>query len=336
MRKLASIQKIVSVEAIKDADAIEKATVLGWQLVVKKGEFKVGDLCVYCEIDSLFPDKPMFEFLKPRGMRIRTVKLRGQVSQGICFPLTILPENFEIEFGKDCTEALEITKYEMPIPECLLGKVKGGFPSIIPKTSETRIQVMPEILVENKEKQFVVTEKLDGSSITIFVNNNEFGVCSRNLELLPDENNVCWKLAKELDMENKLRSLKGQYAFQGEIVGPGIQGNKYKLNSQKVFFYNIFDINSYEYFSDDAMRKMLDELNLQAVPLIDNAFTLKSTVEELVGFSKRKSILHPEIWAEGIVVRSKDEIRNSPNKHTQKDRLSFKVINPEFLLKYGE
>src|SRR6056297_506501 len=101
MRKLASIQKIRSLDPIEGADAIERATVLGWQLVVKKGEFKPGDLAVYCEIDSLMPERPEFEFLKPRKMRIRTVRLRGQVSQGICFPLSILPDDFPAEEGAD-------------------------------------------------------------------------------------------------------------------------------------------------------------------------------------------------------------------------------------------
>src|SRR5205807_2092720 len=123
---------------IARADAIEKATVLGWELVVKKGEFQSGAPCVYCEIDSLMPDRPEFAFLKPRGMRIRTVRLRGQFSQGICFPLSILPEGTEAQEGMDVTELLGITKYEPPLPANLAGKVKGGFPGFLPKTDETR------------------------------------------------------------------------------------------------------------------------------------------------------------------------------------------------------
>src|ERR1700744_3519324 len=124
MRKLASIQMIRSLEPIEGADAIEKATVLGWQLVVKKGEFRVGDLCIYCEIDSVMPDRPEFEFLRPRGMRIKTIRLRGQVSQGICLPVSILPAGTVLEENIDCTDILEITKYEPPIPACLGGVAK--------------------------------------------------------------------------------------------------------------------------------------------------------------------------------------------------------------------
>src|SRR4051812_39405747 len=106
MRTLASIQTINAVEPILNADAIEKIRVLGWWVVAKKGEHKLGDKVVYCEIDSLLPERPEFEFLRassfkpaqvdetgsvviPAGFRIKTIKLRGQVSQGICFPLSI-------------------------------------------------------------------------------------------------------------------------------------------------------------------------------------------------------------------------------------------------------
>src|SRR6185503_10263785 len=101
---------------------------------LEKGEFQVGDLAVYCEIDSLLPDRPEFEFLKARGFRIRTIRLRGEISQGICFPLSILPEGTEITEGADVTDALGVTKYEPPIPASLSGVMKGGFPSFIPKT----------------------------------------------------------------------------------------------------------------------------------------------------------------------------------------------------------
>ncbi|MDP3434361.1 MAG: RNA ligase (ATP), partial [Bacteroidota bacterium] len=170
MRKLASVQKIKALEPIENADAIEKATVLGWQLVVKKGEFRVGDLAVYCEVDCLMPDKPVFEFLKPRGMRVRTIRLRGQVSQGICFPLSILPADFEIVEDADCTEVLGIEKYEPPMPACLAGIAKGKFPSFIPKTDETRVQVLQHVLDKYKGTKCYVTEKVDGSSGTYFIN----------------------------------------------------------------------------------------------------------------------------------------------------------------------
>ncbi|HEX9972761.1 MAG TPA: RNA ligase (ATP), partial [bacterium] len=145
MRKLATIQKIKNLEPIPEADKIEKATVLGWQLVVKKGDFKVGDHCVYCEIDSVLPEKPEYEFLRPRKFRIKTAKLRGQISQGIAFPIGAIKElaNVEIKEGLDVTEIIGVQKYEPPPAVMMSGQVKGGFPGFIPKTDEMRIQSVP-------------------------------------------------------------------------------------------------------------------------------------------------------------------------------------------------
>src|SRR5438067_2333611 len=151
MRKLASIQTVSAVEPILNADAIEKIRVLGWWVVVKKGEFKPGDKVVYCEIDSLLPEKAEFEFLRPNcykaaqsdatgvvtlppGFRIKTIKLRGQVSQGICFPLSVLPEGAPTDEDADVTDALCVRKWEPPQTVGMGGRVKGTFPSFLPKT----------------------------------------------------------------------------------------------------------------------------------------------------------------------------------------------------------
>lgn len=338
MRKLASIQRIKALEMIPDAEAIEKATVLGWQLVVKKGEFKVGDLCVYCEIDSLFPNKPEFEFLKPRGMRIRTIRLRGQISQGICFPLSVLSGDFEIEENKDCTEILEITKYEPPIPACLNGKVKSAFPSFIPKTDETRVQVLQELLDTCNGELCFVTEKLDGSSVTYFIKDGEFGVCSRNLELLEDENNSLWKVAHTLNIETKLKSLNGNYALQGELIGEGIQSNKYMLKGQTAYFFNLFNIDEYRYESNEMLETILKKLELNSVPILSKDYLLTNNIETLVEQSKIKSALNKDIWAEGIIIRpiETDKYKMVSNNLLNSGRISFKVINPEFLLKFSE
>lgn len=187
MRKLASIQKITNLSPIEGADNIEVASVLGWKVVVKKGEFYVGELVVYCEIDSILPDWPEFKFLKPRGMRIKTIRLKGQISQGICFKLDIVSVfkaisygvisiNQKIEVihreGYDVTQMLGIIKYE---PPCIHSngpnKPKGNFPSFIPKTDEVRIQTIPEFLEIYKDEPCVVTEKLDGTSVVWGIDN---------------------------------------------------------------------------------------------------------------------------------------------------------------------
>lgn len=338
MRNLASIQRIGGLEPIEGADAIEKASVLGWNLVVKKGDFNVGDMVIYCEVDSLMPDKPEFEFLRPRGMRIRTIRLRGQISQGICFPLSILPEGFAYSEGTDCTDALGIVKYEPPIPACLSGKVKGKLPSFIPKTDETRVQVLQKVLDKYKDELCYITEKVDGSSATYFLNENEFGVCSRNLQLLEDDGNSFWKVARKLSIEEKLRSIGKNIAIQGELVGEGVQGNKLAIKGQTVLFFNAFDIDSFSYLNTEDFLSLIHKLNLTPVPIIEAEYNLSNDIDAIVSKSIIKSRLNPNVWAEGIVIRPHKEkidlLLSTENFHN--GRVSFKAINPEFLIKYGE
>lgn len=333
MRKLASIQKIKEIEAIEGADAIEKAYVLGWQLVIRKGEFSVGDLCVYCEIDSIMPDKPEFEFVRAKGNRIKTIRLRGQISQGICFPLSVLPEGTEMTEGLDVTDILGVTKFEPPIPANLAGTVKGMFPSFIPKTDETRVQVLEKVLTAYAGTVCYVTEKLDGSSVTFYLKDGEFGVCSRNLDLAFSEDNSMWKFAIANELEEKLKALNRNLALQGEIIGEGIQKNKYKLKGQSIYFFNIFDIDAYSYFSLQEVKALLGDLDLNMVPVLEENYLLESNVEALVAKSKLKSVLNKDTIAEGIVIRPVEE---KIDRNVMQGRMSFKAINPDFLIKYDE
>ncbi|MBX2877884.1 MAG: RNA ligase (ATP) [Saprospiraceae bacterium] len=327
MRQLASIQRIRKLEPIAGADAIVKASVLGWDVVVKKGEFQAGDLCVYCEIDSLLPDKPAFAFLQAYGMRIRTVRLRGQISQGICFPLSVLPDGVEPVEGKEVTEALGVRKYEPPMPANLAGIAKGPFPAWFPKTDETRVQILQDRLDAFHGKACYVTEKLDGSSATYYWRDSEFGVCSRNLELLPDPKNSLWKFAEKTELAKKLSALDRDIALQGEIVGEGIQGNKYGIKGQTVYFFNAFDIQNYSYLGFQEFQALLSTMGLESVPVLERNYALTNKIAELVQLSIGKSVLKP-VRREGLVIRPLEEQRDAAG------RVSFKVINPEFLLKY--
>ena len=358
LRKLASIQVISDIRPVEGADMIEIVVVDGWKVVSKKGEYAVGDLCVYCEIDSFLPIRPEFEFLRKSsyrkmgdvwGFRLRTIKLRGQVSQGLVLPLTILEGYGEyklgyskqpwgkqlqigpydnalvIEEGLDVTSYLGIIKYEPPIPAELAGKVKGLFPSFIPKTDEERIQNLVGRYEEWKyqsKHQFYATEKLDGSSATFYVKDGQFGVCSRNLELLETEENTFWKVAREMDLETKMKSLDTNTALQGELIGEGIQGNPYKIKGQTVKFFNGFDIDSGKRIPFAQFRQLLIELDLNGVPVLN--FELPDSVDELLLKAEGKSVLNPNTEREGIVVRSMD------------GSISFKVISNQFLLNDGE
>ncbi|MFA7287461.1 MAG: RNA ligase family protein [Melioribacteraceae bacterium] len=369
MRHLATIQRIANIEPIEGADKIEKATILGWELVVKKGEFNVGDFCCYFEIDSQLPRHLIFEFMQPRKYRVRTIKLRKQISQGLALPVSILQEfGYKEHFveGTDISEIIGVTKYdpEMKIEKesnepkynnkfvkfgmqfwlfrkgymFLFPKLKGNFPEWIPKTDEERIQNMPWISRKYHGHAFYATEKLDGQSLTIFYNKklnkwwrpwirNAFGVCSRNLWIKNENNSTWWTIAKRYEFKKKLKNLNLNIAIQGEIVGEGIQKNKYKLEGIEFFAFSVYDIDEKRYLSKREKAEVFIHLGLKEVPhhsllMMDGD---AHDVRHFVNLSKMKSALNEEAIAEGLVFR-----------HITEDKISFKSINPEFLLKNDE
>lgn len=341
MRKLASIRKILNIRPIVGADMIEVATVDNWNVVVKKDEFKIGDLVVYFEIDSFLPIRDEFEFLRKNsykkladgseGFRLKTIKLKNQVSQGLIMPLSILNTTDVIYIdsyneGDDVSELLAVTKYDPPIPAEMSGEAIGYFPSYIQKTDEERIQNLTDNYEEYKKFKFFASEKMDGSSSTFFYYNGEFGHCSRNLQLKFNPDNTFGKIITSNNLEEKLKNYGRNIAIQGEIVGEGIQGNKYKLKGQKLLVYNIFDIDKYDYLSKSEMLKICKDFKLETVPTIYNEFTLTVTIEELLEIAKGESVINPNTQREGLVWVSID----SPI------RISFKTISNDFLLKYGE
>lgn len=324
VRKLASIQRIKKIEPINGADAVVRATVLGWQVVVKPEEFMEGDLCVYVEIDSLLPEKPEFEFLRAKAFRIRTIRLRGQISQGICFPLNVLPGGIAVEEGLDVTDVLGIEKWEAPVPPSLAGVMKNGFPSFVPKTDEDRVQIVEDLLEKHKGRPCYVTEKLDGTSVTFYMNDGTFGVCSRNMELVEGDN-LYWNAGRALNIEAKLRSVGRNIALQGELVGEGIQGNKLKMKGRRAYFFSLFWIDDYRYASFYELKEMLDALGLSMVPVVSTCYELGTDVPEILRMAQVQSILHDTAMAEGLVIRALDG-----------EHVSFKSINNNFLLKWGE
>lgn len=361
-RKLASIQKIIDIQPIEGSDFLDVATVLGWHCVIaKKDNFKVGDLVVYFEVDSLLPMLPEFEFLSkgssPKkmlidnkevtGHRIKTIRLRGQISQGLVMPLSILPKPISILFpeipaiaerydyakveGYDVTEILGVYKYEPPLAGELKGKARGTFPGFIPKTDETRLQSVPFILDRYKDTPFYVAEKIDGTSATFFVKNGEFHACGRTIDWLDDGVNSFWQVAKELDLEKKMRDrgIDDRVALQGELVGPKIQKNTLNFAKPTVLFFNAYDFQNSKYYNFGDFLILMKELGLQTVPIISDSFKLLPTVDEMVTYATRKSLINPNSWAEGIVIRPGMERIDA-----DLGRLSFKVINPEYLLKH--
>lgn len=363
MRTLAHIEKIVNIQPIPKADNIEVATVLGWNCVIaKKDQFKVNDLVIYIEIDSITPDKPEFEFLRQRKFRIRTIKLKSQISQGLILPISYLPNNIKVKEGLDVTEVLGITKYDPElqiensqtnnkkdsklvkllkrnkfIREIFFSKIKTSWPEFFSKTDEERIQNIPWVLEKYKDEYFYVSEKLDGQSATFFVNDYPyfkyfkkkiFGVCSRNIWLKTPNNCNYWNIANEYDIEKKLRKLNRNIMIQGEIIGPTIQKNKYKLKNLDFYVFNVYDIDEKRYYGIDELKVFCTVLKLKYVPVLTYNFKLPDSIDKLVQYSKGNSTVLPTQKREGIVIRPLLK-----NIYVDRfGRLSFKVINPEFLL----
>lgn len=400
-RKLVTIRQISSLDSIPGADAIEVASIDGWKVVVKRGEFQVGDLCFYFEIDSFLPESdPRYSFLMKssvrtfegiRGHKLRTIRLRGQISQGLALPLFTFPEIVDYNLDLDYSEILGIKKYEAPVAADLAGQVAGSFPSYIRKTDQERCQNLgnsifgyedttfdfdvgkiPQESIDNmmlkgdlvktdngqykkvlkakadRDACYEITTKLDGSSMTAYVvplfdgdNDNitmspQIGVCSRNLQLkINEENkdNAFIKILNETNLgialEQFFESTAGRsIAVQGELMGPGIQGNREQLKNLEFFIYDIFDIVTQEYVSPNERKVLIETLRsfsaeIKSVPILFENVTLQelnlNSVADLLVFAEGPSLVHPV--REGVVFKRAD------------GKFSFKSISNKFLEK---
>ena len=328
MRKLASVRKILDIKDIENADNIQAYKVDGWWVVGKKGEFKVGDSVVYFEIDSWIPNelapflskgKEPKEYKGIKGERLRTIKLKGQISQGL-----IMPNTYNAEVGEDLTEQLGIIKWEPILNTQGNIKPKGNFPSFIPKTDEERVQNLVNILPTYKEKykNWNITEKLDGTSMTVYHNEGVVGICSRNLELKIEESNKYTDTVSELNLLEKLLKLNANIAIQGELIGPSIQANKYKLSKPEYRVYKIWDISNQCYIRWNLVEELCELLNIPTVSKLSIDYNfLDLDIDKMLEFAEDKSLLNITTEREGIVVQSIDD----PN-------ISFKVISNKFLL----
>lgn len=327
MRKLATVRQVTKVTPIEGADLIELVNVGGWSVVCKRGDFHVGEIALYLEIDSFVPqslapflsDKPK-TYLGTIGNRLKTKRLRGVLSQGLLLPMQdVLKKTPGCSFllGDDLTDTLGIKLWERPIPAQLSGQMKGSFPYFIPKTDQERIQNLDYSKLQ--DDTYYVTEKLDGSSMTVYQHEGVFGVCSRNIELKPEDDNAFCNLARRLNLQSKLTI--GGYAIQGEMVGPGIQKNQYNLTEHKFFVYDIFDIVNQTYLPAHKVMRICNDKGLNYVPVIYINYTLPSyddLLEEANDFSKLSN--SPR---EGLVFVSE----NDPNK-------SFKIISNNWLIEF--
>lgn len=418
-RKLVTVRKIDRIDPIEGADAIEVATVEGWQVVIKKGEFAPGSYCVYFEIDSFLPTgHPAWQFLvdkQPRtfegvvGHRLRTVRLRGQVSQGFVARIDMFPQIVEFALARKCdghfceqdyadfrnedfAPLLGIKKWEQPLPAELAGQAEGLFPSFIRRTDQERCQNLVNEIFQTEDRlldfslmaqtmtaealttmqdkgllewvgdglggrwmkvdkakadvnaRYEVTIKLDGSSMTVFARGHagedtivvESGVCSRNLQLKVNEANadntfisVALKSGLLGVLEQFARDGDGSFAVQGELMGPGIQGNREQLKTHQLFIFDVQNIDKQTYLTADERAEFMQKLYDNGVnpnlvkhtPVLHAAVTLAelgiTNVKELLAFAEGPSLVHPV--REGLVFKRTD------------GGFSFKAISNKYL-----
>lgn len=334
-RKLASVQRVLAVEAIPNANAIERVRINGWQCVTKKEEFLPGDLGVFFEIDAIPPDDDRFRFLwspkgesviRPEKFRIRTLRLRGALSQGLFLPLSAFPEVDNAAEGDDLTETLGVGKYEPPMPTNM-GSWRGPFPPMVPKTDEMRVQSVPQVLDELMGKPYVITLKYDGTSATFVIDprTDEFHVSSRN-QSLKDGDNPYWNMARKYEIEAVLRR-NPNLAIQGEIVGPGVQKNLLGLPEVSLFAFNVYDIAIGEHLAHDAAQEFFHANAIRSVEVVEIGEWFAHTQETLLALAEGK---YPGTTneREGLVIRPLHETFST----TLGGRLSFKVINNRYLL----
>jgi RNA ligase (TIGR02306 family) len=364
LRKLASIAEITYIKPIEGADAIECAIVNGgWPVVVKKDNYKVGDVAIYLEIDSWIPHElaPFLskgqqprEYNEVKGERLKTAKLRGQISQGLLIKLSDVPmhvyavvnddtgepylmDEVVWEVGEDLTLELGIQKWEPPIPAQLQGMMKGNFPHFIPKTDQERCQnLRKEIFETHKDETYEVTTKLDGSSMTVYIKNGEIGVCSRNIDMIETEGNSFWKAARDQNLIDALQGYCEDMAMnltiQGELIGEGIQGNPEKLKGQRFFMFDVYDITNGRYLNPNERYDVLDELkrggaDIEHVPIVRTHLSCVTekfnTIDELLEYAEGPS-LNPQTKREGLVFKS------------HHSNFTFKAISNSYLLKHQD
>lgn len=371
-RKLVSIRRIDQVWKHPNADRLDIVMIGGWQCVSQTGTFHVGDLGLFHEIDSFLPlTHPAYADMAkgavkwtdlqgtPReGYRVKTMKLRGEWSQGYLLPISEFPELASFSDDEKLPEAtdfapiLGVVKWEKIVP--MGGAAKGSFPSFIRKTDQERVQGLwnkfgpkgesfireytnaegVKICVSkpyelHRDTDYEVTIKLDGASMTVFRRDDEFGVCSRNNELVENDDNAFWRVAHLLKLRERTAVLGRNIALQGELCGPGIQDNRDRLKELGFYVYDVFDIDTHKYLSLNDRKNIIGGLNfilegnsILQVPFVEIRHFDFPDVEALEAYVEGPS-LNPDVKREGVVFKS---IENPD--------VSFKAISRSYLVKH--
>lgn len=384
MRKLASIKTINELRPIPKADRLELARIGGWYAVVQKGEFKVGDHAVYIEIDSFVDtSKPQFAFLEKdaidwrgrRGTVIRTMKLRGQISQGLAIPVIKFPQvvslysNLDLVMSKvedwDLTELLGIVKYEEDLHESLADKAIGKTPAWLRGSSLERVQELDSIIGDYLDEEFAVSVKIDGEAMSVYhlpgtspysqTKEDYVGVCTDTVNWKEDDTNKSWVLAKALGLHREVKrfaehpELAGGVQLQGERCGPGVQKNRFKFAVPMFLVYGITDIGGQVRLSASDIRLYSAMHGLLTVPYLHYKTTLREIIQCYKGPTVIDALVEYASGRHSLPVQPGVDLDTAKLLnwkydgqeheglvfHHNASDFRFKVISPKYLLKHG-
>lgn len=346
-RKLATVEVIKDLQPAQNSDNLLMAKIRGWNCITSKSNnFSIGDKVIYFEVDSLLPEEERFEFLrkssysaKAKGFRIKTMKLRGNLSQGLILPLADLQLADSLEVGTDLTEELGVRVYDEVVMELTPKNhnILAPFPYFASKTDAERWENLDQSTKDYLlNTPLSITEKLDGSSATYFVRVNsdktiDFGICSRNFqvkgdiyETIADKYKLEAKMVDLIDVNlwNDKEGISVPIVIQGEIVGPGVNGNRHSLKELDFYVYSVYCPDTHYYADEKGRNAMCSALGLKPVPTLsleavsEEALKQLATSESALGGIK-----------EGIVIRPNESMSREESK-------IVKLLNVDYLLKH--
>ncbi|PCI28678.1 hypothetical protein COB55_03630 [Candidatus Wolfebacteria bacterium] len=319
MKKLSSLEIIQKISVHPNADKLELSTVLGFQCIIPKDQYKEGDKIIFIQPDTILPDSKWCEtYKKYSPKRVKCVKLRNEWSEGIIVPLDLVNHllSSNLVVGEDYSKELGVIKYDPPVPQDL--QSKGYLPLGLGKTDEERFENLEDKIPFGAIVD--VTLKIDGQSCTYYYDfdKKSFGVCGRNLEIIEDSvNNYTLHIPKIKDkLIEFCESLEVSLAIRGESYGQGIQKgdhNPYSKLSKSFACFSVYNLKERKYEHKGSKFyyiNVCEELGLETVPIIEEGVVL--TKELIEKYSTGLKKIDGQSF-EGIVI-----------KHSNG---SFKVIN---------
>ena len=326
---LAYTGRIIETRAIEGADRIHLVTAIcgrggKWRGVTPK-DIGTGERVAVFLHDAILPEKPEYEFMRPRKFRVSQARFKGAPSECL-----ILPYSGDKDVGEDITEEMGVERYEKPVDFGNPLLPAGNFPSFLRRTDEVLAQKVPWMLEWMQGKCVCITVKLDGTSITVFRRDGRLGVCSRNLEL-KEADNPYWNTVRRMEFDTLLMGFdtlfdEENFAIQGELCGPGIQKNPLGLAEHRIFAFDIYDIENCAYINPEFHRTCFFVNPVPCVGVFDPFNMSLDRLQELASQQKYPNGKP----AEGIVVRALDEPWCVDPNTGERMRASLKVLNLDY------